>query len=310
MSAVAMSRMFGRTAVVFGFVLLIGPASLGQDISRGEANRTWYLKLGSALNQNLRSQPRKALVLWEEAFSLAPDAEHKADTLFHLAKMYEGRMDRENAITAYKRILSEYPSSPHLPRVCLRLGEIYRSVGLIPGDASEERVAEVMQEQTNKNCGPFFEAAVAVGPPDSSWILTSKYCLCVIRREEGQREDAMEILHELAKLNIYDIKEPDYVGPYEEARDVCGTTAERLDETRLRAAGVRKNAERELVGCCIVPGDRILSMKNLQVLVECYPNSQIASMAQEQIHGLSKTIQDEMAREAASDIDPGEAPQK
>lgn len=258
----------------------------------------WYTVLNFAWNASGEHGVSGCL----NALALAPDAEHEADTLLYLARAYEHAMDRSKAVATYKRIIEEHPSSGHLPRVYFRLGELHTSVTLVPGSASEQRRDAVRKEMTKEKCVGYFEAAIATGPPWNSWVRASRMYLAGIY----DKEKGLEILHEIANLDTYDVKEPDYTGPYLEHNDPRNTLGERLDSARLEAATARRNARRRLVLRSIIHRDPVQSIANLRTLIERYPDSDISSMALEKIEKLSKKMLDEMTGDAAppEDLEP------
>ena len=161
-----------------------------------------------------------------------------------------------------------------------------------------------MAQMTNENALPFFERAVANGPPYDPSVLASKTALTIIYWEEGRKEEAAEVLNELMNLDISQVKEPEYEGPYMQRVNRGRKMSERLASVRRCAARVRRKARRRLVERAVVWGDPVESIKNLEALIEQYPDSDIASMSREKIAELSKTIQNEAMNEAESAVEP------
>ena len=135
---------------------------------------------------------------------------------------------------------------------------------------------------TNENASKYFERAVTVGDRYNYWVLASKSYLAAIRREAGRRQDAMDILRELATLDLYEIKEPNYIGPFSRINDPIITLAERIDDARAEAAGLRDSARRHLVSWSVVPGDPGASLENLRRLIRDFAGTPIADKAKEE----------------------------
>jgi tetratricopeptide (TPR) repeat protein len=235
----------------------------------------WYTAMNEAVDLQYFGQKEQALALYEEALSLAPSDEHRADTLLYLAQAYEGLRLRSEAIETYKRIVADYPSSQHIPRVYFRLGEVHTSITLLPEktDPNQERQIVEMQ-MTPKIAIPYFEQSVASSGSFDPWGLASRIYLAGRYRDTGFETKAWDIIHELANLNIYDVTKPKYVGPYVEMNASETTLCEWLDDARTLAARVRNSARNKLVPWSL-SGGPMESIINLRDLTRLYPGTEI-----------------------------------
>jgi tetratricopeptide (TPR) repeat protein len=283
-------------ASVVGFSALV----LGQEAPQpDQARYAWRMKMESVVGRYKRSDMEKVLGLYDEALALAPDDECKADTLYHLALRYESWREREDTIATYKRIVSEYPDSGHVPRVLRRLGALYRNTTLIPADASEERSTQVMSEMTNENCMPFFEAAVKAGSNQDRDVLSSKMALSNIYSELGRAEDSKQLLYELAALEDDAINPVRYVGPFDQMRHLDVRPEDEdyerwVEQARKDAADMRQSAGSILVRRAVVRNDPGQSINNLEELVSLFPDKEVADMAREAIKKIADDLMEKV----------------
>lgn len=257
------------------------PASDGQTTET--LKRRWYNRIHDGRYHSMSRRQTEALDLYEEAFRFAQNDEERVDTLLAVAEAYEGLSSRTAAIQTYKRILKEYPESGHTPRVAFRLGELHRSISLLPASTPRAEMERVITtEMTDDKSRPYFEKALATGAALNPWVLSSKAYLSLIYKEAGREQEAMDLARELATLDIYSIKEPDYVGPYARMNAPERTLNERIDEVRARAAKGRIIASRRLVAWSVAPGDSEETLVKMRVLIKQYPGTEIEKFAREE----------------------------
>lgn len=153
-------------------------------------------------------------------------------------------------------------------------------------------------EMTNQNAAPYFEQAVTSGPAFSAWVLASWGYLANIYQEEGSDERAWQILHRLATLNMEDVVNPTYRGPYLEMNAPELTLQERIDEARTLAAAVRQGAIRRLVAWSVVPGNLEQTLANLDSLAIRYPDTEIELLARKEQTRVIREEKDRLSEEA------------
>jgi len=294
--------------------LLLSPCAVAEDTvdEKAErvdekAERVWYNKMTQANGARLRKQREKTLSLYEEAMALAPSREHEADTLYYIAKAYEGWVERENTIAAYKRILEEYPESGRVPRAARRLGSIYSNLGLIHGNAPEERLKEVLSEQTSENARPFYELAAQYAPEMNYEGLCAQVGLVGLYSREGELEKAQALLESMIDLDIYELRVPPKRSPYARLRNPHITTSELIDGARASVKGLRGRVRRLLVARAERWGRPVETIANLEALIRKYPDSEIAELAGRRIEELSAQVIRETPEEALPADDIGEA---
>jgi len=254
------------------------------------AVRDWWAKTEKAAYLASRARYADALLAYQQALAIAPADEYRADTLLSTAQVYEGLRDRYAAIATYKRILSDYPLSPHVPRVCFRLGELYSCITLLPADASDKDAATVAAEMTPANSLPYFRKAIDAAPRVNAWARAAKLQIAgILVAVEGKRDEGIAILREVATLDIYDITEPDYGGPFLDSPRISGTRSELIDLARTQALKARDNARKALVHYAVIPSDPAASVANLRELIRTYPDSDIASMAENRLQEILRT---------------------
>ena len=264
----------------------------------------WYTAMNEAVDLQYFGQKEQALALYEEAFLLAPSDEHRADTLLYLAQAYEGLRLRSEAIEIYKRIVADYPSSQHIPRVYFRLGEVHTSITLLPEKTDPNQKRQIVKTQmTHEIAIPYFEQSVASGGPFDPWGLASRIYLAGRYRDTGSETKAWDIVHELSNLNIYDVTKPKYVGPYVEMNASETTLCEWLDDARTLAARVRNSARNKLIPWSL-SGGPVESIINLRDLIRLYPGTEIEVQAQEKKEELTEKI-----LSVIIEIDESELPQ-
>jgi tetratricopeptide (TPR) repeat protein len=232
----------------------------------------------------------EALPLYAQALVLAPTDEHRADTLMYVAQAYENLPSRRQAIDTYKRILTDYPQTRHAPRIYFRLGEVNRSITLLshPPDPEEER--RVFETEMIPSVSiPYFEKCASIAPPMNGWVRASRIYLANLYKETGREDQAWEITHEIAALDIYDVTEPLYIGPYKEMSAPERTLCERLDDAREGVVRARNTSRRRLVRWSI-SSDPTESILKLQQLIRRYPGTDIETKATEQIELLREKI--------------------
>jgi tetratricopeptide (TPR) repeat protein len=195
---------------------------------------------------------------FQEALDLAPGPEYRADTLFLLAnacEMPSGDGDaasvlqrRAEAISAYKRIVTECPGTARFAQACLRLGEMYCCVDLRRIHASREEKAAIQADSDMDKGAPYFRKAVEAGPALAPEVLASKLYVALIDIAEGRRDDGMRLAREVADVDIYDVKEPFYNGPFGSASRGRSSLPERLDAARLLVDIRRRCAQAVISG--------------------------------------------------------------
>jgi hypothetical protein len=218
---------------------------------------------------------------------LAPTPEHKADTLYHLALIYEGGADRENTIATYKRILDEYPESGHVPRCLYRLGELYSSVTFIEPNASEERVEQVLSEMSDEVSLEYFAQGEKIPLPYDPDVMGCKMAAGNRHAVLGRRSERRKRLDELAVMNEDDVDVPIYVGPYDRILSHGYTIGDPLENAKAVVRRMRTVARRRLVECSVIHGHPVESISNLEKLIDEYPDSDISKAAAKEIERLS-----------------------
>ena len=250
----------------------------------------WYTTMNEAVDLQFFGQKEQELALYEEALSLAPSDEYRADTLLYMAQAYEGLRLRSKAIEVYKRIVADYPSGKHIPRVYFRLGEVHTSITLLPEKTDPEQERQIIESQMLPSISiPYFEQSVASGGPFDLWGLASRIYLAGLYRNTGFETEGWDIVHELANLNVYDVTSPKYVGPYVEMNAGETTLCEWLDDARTIAARVRNSARKKLVSWSL-SGGPVQSIINLHALIRRYPGTEIEARAQEKVEELAEEI--------------------
>jgi len=242
----------------------------------------WHALVSEALAARARGEAEQALLLCQRALASASSDEDRADVLVQMAETYESQGRLSEAVGTYEDVLRDYPQMGHAARVCFRLGELYTSVSLLPEGATEAEVDRLQRTEMLPEKGmPYFEQAVAVGPPLSSWVLASKLYLARLYMDTGRQAEAWRILQELATLKVEEVNTPDYVGPYAEL-STHKTAEERLAEARAFAARVCRSAQARLVTWSVVPGDAVQSLQNLQALMERYAGTEVEALARKE----------------------------
>jgi tetratricopeptide (TPR) repeat protein len=292
----------------FVVFLLAAGSALADDAGDEKAVRAWRGALSWALTRDTKDDKRETVALYERALALAPTPEHKADTLYYLAKKYEGWVDRENTIATYKRILAEYPESGRIPEVCYALGDLYSSLTLILADTPKERTDQVMSEMTNERAVDYFELAIRKGPPLNYYVLCSKMAVKTLYPDMGRMEEARAILRELVSINPDDLDEPPYMGPYAESQRMSldPTDEERLKGARIQLKSFRTTARRVRVEHALRWNDPAGSIANLATLKQEYPDSEISEMAEKEIERLSEEVKERLSEQA--DVEEPAAP--
>jgi len=261
----------------------------------------WYKIMEEAVHLSSIGHRTQALKLYEQALALAPSDEHRADTLMYVARSYENLPSRRQAIDTYKRILADYPQTKHAPRIYFRLGEVHRSITLLshpPDPEQERRVFET--EMIPSVSIPYFEKCVSSAPAVNGWVRASRIYLANLYKETGREDDAWQITHEIATLDIYDVTEPLYIGPYVEMNAPERTLCERLDDAREGVVRARNTSRRRLVRWSI-SSDPTESILKLQQLINRYPGTDIETKAAEQIELLGQKIVEQTFEEG---VDP------
>ena len=267
-----------------------------------KAERIWYNKMTEAEGARFRKQREKTLSLYEQAMALAPSREHEADTLYYIAKAYEAWVERENTIAAYKRILEEYPESVRVPRAARRLGSLYSNTGLIHWNAPEERLNEVLSEQTGENARPFYELAAQYAPEMHYQALCAQVGLVGLYSREGELGKAQALLESMVDLDIYDIRVPHKRSPYARLSNPDITTAELIDGARASVKGLRTTVREMMVERAERWQDPVGTIAKLEALIEKYPDGEIAELAGRRIEELA----DEVIRETPEEALPAE----
>ncbi len=269
------------TAVLIVF-WACGSIAFGQASGQDGSAVAWYESMSEGSSYYYLREHDRALQFYEEALPLAPSDEHKADTLLRIAEVYEGMFRRSDAIATYERVLAECQGTPHAPRVYFRLGELHTSITLLPPWTSDAVEAEVLAEMIPSNSIPYSEKAVSLGPALGKWTLSSKIYLARLYRDTDREQESWSILHELANIDVYDVTDPDYAGPYTRMNAAEETHGERLDDTRVHALVVRRSARQRLVWWSTVPDDLGQSILNLRALQESYAGTEVESWAKQQ----------------------------
>lgn len=278
--------------------VILSPCALAEDTVDERAERVWYNKMQQAEGARFSKQREKTLSLYEEAMALAPSREHEADTLYHIAKAYESWTERENTIAAYKRILEEYPESGRVPRAARRLGSLYSNLGLIHGNAPEERLREVLSEQTSENARPFYELAARYAPEMNYQALCAQVGLVGLYSQEGELEKAQALLESMIDLDIYELRVPPRRSPYARLRNPHITTSELIDGARASVKGLRTTVRKILVERAERWRDPVGTIANLEALIRKYPDGEIAELAGRRIEELADQVIQETPPEA------------
>jgi len=241
------------------------------------------------------AQLEDALNLYEQALTVATTEEQKAEALLYMAEAYEP-LSRSQAVEAYKKILEECPTSKLLPRVCSRLGEVHTSITLTPRARGHEEWQRVhTEEMVPSKAIPYYEKGVAAGPPLNRYVLDCRSGLANLYNDTDRKEEALNILYQLASLDEDQVQEPEFVGPYTEK---IQTREERLQSAREHIQMVRRSAKQHLAEWSYVPGDPAASIANLQALMERYPeDSEITPVAEEQIAAMEELIRTGASKE-------------
>ncbi|HUT28542.1 MAG TPA: tetratricopeptide repeat protein [Sedimentisphaerales bacterium] len=271
-------------------VLLVAvTAPLGRGLAAEPAAK-WYKIMDEARNLRSVSQIPQALGLYEEALAAAPTDEHRADTLMYVARAYENLPSRQDAIDTYKRILADYPDTRHAPRIYFRLGEVHRSITLLPNHPTPSEERRVLGTEMVPSVSiPYFEKCVSIAPPVNGWVRASRIYLANLYKDTGREDLAWQITHEIANLDIYDVTEPMYIGPYKQMNAPERTLCERLDDARQGVVRARNTSRRRLVRWSI-SSDPTESILKLQQLISRYPGTDIQTEATEQIELLREKI--------------------
>ena len=256
----------------------------------------WTAKMTEGQRLFHRHRFDEALREFEGAFAAAPSEDHRGDALIFMAQCKEATLKRWDAIDIYKRIVSAHPTCLQVAQANFRLGELHRSISLMPLNANEEDKKRQMAETTDENAKAFFEAAVKAGDPYNRYVLSSKAYLSGIY----DREEALPLLHELANLDIYAVKTPFYSGPWEEANS--GTMSAGVDKRREQISSLRSVSRGRLVArsVSVLPGDDVTSILSLRALAERYPDSDISHAAQAEIARITEKMAKKAAEKAAT----------
>ena len=229
-------------------------------------------------------QPR-AVSMFEEALAYAPDSEHAADTLLHLAESYEAFTERQKTISTYERLVTTYPTSGHVPYAYQRLGDFNNCVTLAPTKADSEETRAVARNMSPFRAMECYEKAIALGGPASSAVLSSKAALIIIYTTRGRRDEAWRFIEDFANLSVEDVTEPDYVGPFREmSPGAAGSPESRIKEARSLVVRCREGAPRLAVRWCKEKDDA-KTVENLKGLMLKYPESDIAKAAAAELGG-------------------------
>lgn len=290
-----------KAAIMVLGVLLFNPlsgfAQQSDDTITTEAmTQQWYRMLREGRRHFTFGRQERALQYFQEGLALAQTDEQRVNTYFFIAEAYEGWSSRTKAIETYKAILEAYPASGYTPRILARLGEVHRSITLLPGNLPPEQERKIVAtEMTNENAARFFEQAVSSGTASNIWVLFSRSGLANIYSESGQQAKAWEIRHDLATLDVYAIRTPQYIGPYARINAPEVTWAERLDKDRRRAAAIREAWRKRLVTWSVVPGNPAQTVVNMQALIDRYPGTEIETKAREKQQEAAEEIKRSLA---------------
>lgn len=277
------SKVISRICLILAGGVILSGAALA-----GSVEADWRDKIDKGRRVARAGDADRAAVLFEEAFRLGPTEDHKADALIQKAEAYENALRRADAIATYERITRECPDTRLLAKVYSRLGELHRSISLVRPNASEEEKKAVMNEMKNAISMPYFEKALKYGRWFDRYVLKAKGYLSGIYWEVGRKEDAQKIRDEFISMDIYDVKEPCFVGPYNKLVESRETYAVRVDKARALVNSYRHRAMSRIVETSVRPGNPLWSLARLQQVVEKYHGTDIEKMAKKKIEEMSK----------------------
>ncbi len=241
-----------------------------------ESADAWTQKMAAG-RQAMKSRAfEEGARLYGDAVTLAGTSERAADSLCNEAQAFEAAFKRADAIAAWKRLAIEHPDSTFATRACFRLGELYRSITLLPPGAPEAEQRKTQAEMTTANARPWFEAAVAHGGRYDQYSISSKHYLVGIYAETGRQAEALALLRELSSLD-----------PEKESKDKSAPAPSQSDPGGFLAMS-RRRAAQKLVDSVMVPGDTAASIAALNAVAAELPGTDAEVLARAKVKELSR----------------------
>jgi tetratricopeptide (TPR) repeat protein len=282
------------SAVILIVTILLGVPSVLPAASAGSATYQWTEQMRAARRLGQHKDFEGERRGYEEAAAMAPSEELKADSLFYAARTRQLLRMRWEAIATYNRIISECPSSGRVCGAYTALAGLYYAEVDLPEDAPEEQKKKAADEMSIATGIAYLELAVKAAPSDSSILLGTKLGLAYAYAEAERVDEGRAILLELNGEDIYFVKEPRYVGPFQEITlydDMPRSS--KIDGARCDAAAILTAARLAIVNWSVDTRKPAESMIRLQALIDKYPGGELAELAQKEIDRISKQMADE-----------------
>jgi len=289
------SKTGGHLGLILMVLTVFGVCSKGfpageiadeQELQEWLANYEWLHAVDKASRTSRAGRLEEAIEEYRSAVELAETEEQKAETLLHMGQVYEA-LSREETIKTYRRILDECPASGLVPQVCFRLGELHRSISLVPEMESEECRRVVEEEMIPARSIPFFEKGVASGKPLERYVLFSRSYLANLYHETGREEEAWGILHELASLSLVDVQAPVFAGSFTQR---ILPQESRLREAKDAAEKARASARRRLIAWSVDASDPTGSIARIESVAQRYPDEETILMAEKEVERLRAAL--------------------
>ena len=282
---------------VLGLILclpLVGGNSPGQSVDR--ATYDWKEKMSKAEGLGRKHNLDAALQAYDEAIAMAPTPEHKADSLFYKAVAYQTALKRWDAMAVYQRIIDECPGTVHACQAYLALAALHNGVLDLPDDAPESDKKRAAAEMSLDVAIGYVKKVIETASPSGTLFYGARRYLAGLYAEAGRIDEGRAILLELNDMDIYDVKDPRYVGPYQKLTLYSSMSrSSMIDGARCDAVNIRYGVRLALVNLCVTTSDPAKSIANLRALIEKYPGGELAQLAQAEIDRITA----HMAKDAA-----------
>ena len=293
-------RRVSSLASILGVGALAAAVLATPAFAEDKPSYKWFSTIRDGNYFQYTGECAQARAKFEQALAISANEEEKADVLVRIAKTYEGEIRRDDAIAAWKRVVGECPSSGLLPRVFFRLGELHRSITLLPLDASDDERHQVNNQMRNETAVVWFEKAVESGLPYERYVLSSKIYLAGIYMDLGREDEAWGMLDQLASLDVDEVQTPAPAGPFDEAEAWPATLMERIDAARSHAQLIRHTAMVRLVEWSL-KADAVASISALEKLADRYAGTEVEEMALEKIQEILGKLSEQAHEEIAND---------